>query len=131
MKDFARLSPTRGTMPTRAPGGKTGSAAGAGFVAARVRSAAANRRRIRIMKISTGFAWSRSEIGRPRPLGLDARSVGAAFSGFAVPATGRALAFVPERIVALAAASGRGSSGNVLPDVAGRGPIVNRGRGRP
>src|ERR1700755_550178 len=54
-------------MPTRAPGGNTGPAAGTGFVAATIRSTAANRRRIRVMKNLSVCIGGRAEIGRVRP----------------------------------------------------------------
>jgi hypothetical protein len=96
------LSPTRGTMPTRAPGGNTGSAAGAGFVAAIKSSAAANKRRIKVMKILSVCMGSRSVIGRPRPLWPSIpRSVGPLLAVLPSRQQG-GCAFVPERIVARA-----------------------------
>src|SRR5258706_2545571 len=63
MNDFARDRPTSGVMPTRTPGGKTGSAAKAGHMAATKRTTAGNSR-VGFMKKSTGSAL-RPFNGRP------------------------------------------------------------------
>src|SRR3954469_10934937 len=68
----ALLRPTRGVMPTLAPGGKTGSAANAEEktveLAATIRATAAKYRRS-FMEGSTGFAWGRS-VGPTMQLGI-------------------------------------------------------------
>src|SRR3954470_8379732 len=72
MNPLALLRPTRGVMPTLAPGGKTGSAANAEEktveLAATIRATAAKYRRS-FMEGSTGFAWGRS-VGPTMQLGI-------------------------------------------------------------
>src|SRR5512138_1548462 len=99
MNPRALLRPTSGVMPTLAPGGKTGSAANAEVrtaeLAATVRATAAKYRRS-FMKDLPGLHDGHSG-GRRRSLVIsgalghdEGRPGRLAFSGFAVPATGRA-----------------------------------------
>src|SRR3954452_10977000 len=74
MKVLARTIPTRGTMPTRAPGGNTGSAACAGQATMKTRRTAAANRRRGVMQGLLGcreaVLWSaRLRVGRRRSAG--------------------------------------------------------------
>src|SRR4051794_14980206 len=62
MKVLARTIPTRGTMPTRAPGGNTGSAACAGQAMMKTRRGAAKNRRRGVMQGLLGLQGGRTVV---------------------------------------------------------------------